>query len=188
MFLSVCADYRNNLIRFASLFLVVFVTGCSGQKAVTIVRVIQNAERLEGKSIRVRGCDYLWKNPSRATMWLYGGCTAKLDPNERQGSVKGWLTLYDLTYPDEWGGDGAPHNETGIKISESSFSCEGDYCKITCSPFEVGTQRTYEFVGTLQVNQNSEFILEDIDLEQSHQLVDGNWVPIQKVNLDIRFP
>lgn len=180
---------RNIIKQFSVILLFMFVTACGGQKALTVAEVIQNAERLDGKSIRVRGWAYLWLSPSRATMWLYGGgCAAKLDPNERQGYVKGWLTLYDLTYPDEWGGDGAPHDEAGIKISESSFSCEGDYCKITCSPFEVGTQRTYEFVGTLKVDENSEFILEDINLEQSRQLVDGNWIPIQKVNFDIQFP
>jgi hypothetical protein len=122
-------------------------------------------------------------------MWLYGGgCAVKLDPNERQGYVKGWLTLYDTAYQDEWGGDGAPHDEPGVKVSESSFKCEGDYCKITCSPFEVISERMYEFVGTLQVSGDSEFILENIDLEQSRQLINGNWVPISTGDFDVMFP
>jgi hypothetical protein len=165
------------------------VAGCSGQKALTIAEVLQNAERLDGKTIRVRGWAYLWINPSRATLWLYGGgCAVKIDPNERQGYVKGWLTLYGSTYLDEWGGDGAPHEETGVKISESSFKCEGDYCKITCSPFEVVTQRMYEFIGTLQVNKNSEFFLENIDLKRSRQLVDDNWIPISTGDFEVMFP
>ena len=154
----------------------------------TVAQVIQKAERLDGKMIRVRGAANLWLQPSQAEMWIYGGCAVKRDPNERQGSVKGWLALYDLTdWERSWRYDG-PRDETGVKISESSFKCEGDYCKISCSPFEVIPQRMYEFVGTLQVTQGNEFLLENIVLDQSRQLVDGKWIPLSNANFDIMFP
>jgi hypothetical protein len=179
---------RNHFVPFMAVLLFAFAAGCSGLKAFEVAEVVQNAGRLDGKTIRVRGKAYLWINPSRATMWLYGGgCAVKLDPNERQGYVKGWLTLYDAAYPDEWGGAGAPHDEKGVKVSESSFRCEGDYCRIACSPFEVVSERMYEFVGTLQIN-DSEFILENVDLDQSRQLVDGKWTPVQRGNFEVMFP
>lgn len=178
----------KNLVRFIAMILLVFVTGCGGQKALTVAKVIQNVERLDGKTIRVRGLANLWVDPSRGEMWMYGGCALKTDPNTRQGYVRGWLTLYDSIESEGLWAYGGPQDQTGVKISESSFDCEGDYCKITCSPFEVVSQRMYEFTGTLQVNENSEYILENIDLEQSRQLVDGKWVPIQKGNFDVSFP
>ena len=105
---------RNNLIRFVVLLLFAFDTGCGGQKPLTAAEVIQNAERLDGKTIRVRGMAYLWIDPSQAAMWM--------------------------------------------------------------------------FVGTLQVNEDSELILQNIDLEQSSQLVDGKWLPISTGNFDVMFP
>lgn len=178
----------TKFMRWLVMPLFAFVAGCSGQKALTAAEVIQNAERLNGKPVRVRGFAYLWIDPSRAEMWMFGGCALKTDPSDRQGYVKGWLTLYDSAYPDDWGGDDAPRDEPGVKIAESSFDCEGDYCKITCSPFEVVAQRMYEFVGTLQVNETSELLLENINLDQSSQLVDGKWTPISRGDFDVMFP
>jgi hypothetical protein len=179
---------RNNYTRFVLLLLFVLVTGCSAQKVLTISEVIQNAERLDGKMIRVRGFAYLWINPSQAQMWGMGGCVPKTDPSYGQGVAIGWLTLYDSVFPDTWGGDHAPRDEIGVRISESAFGCNGDFCKITCSPFEVVSGRTYELVGTLQVHENSDLILENIDVEGSSQLVDGEWIPISARNFDVLFP
>jgi len=111
------------------------------------------------------------------------------DRSQRQAGSCIWLAdpLRFRIY-DAWGGDDAPRDEIGVKISESAFHCNGDFCKTTCSSFEVVAQRMYEFVGTLQINEISELVLENIDLDQSSQLVDGKWVSIQKGNFDVMFP
>lgn len=180
---------RDIPIPSIALLLFAFVTACSGQKPLTVAEVVENADRLDGKSIRVRGLAYLWVDPSRAEMWMFGGCAVDPDGTlSKQGNVVGWLTLYDSEYPDNWGGDDAPRNVTGVKVSESSFHCNGDYCKITCSPFEVTAQRMYEFAGTLRVNGVSDFILENIDLDQSSQFVDGKWMPLSAGNFGVMFP
>ncbi|HLO27734.1 MAG TPA: hypothetical protein VK249_01280 [Anaerolineales bacterium] len=179
---------RNKLLRFVVLLLFTFVTGCGGQKALTVAEVIQNAGHLDGNIIRVRGLAYLWVDPSQAEMWMFGGCVPKTDPSYRQGVVSGWLILYDSIDPADLKNYGTPHNKPGLKISESSFRCNGDYCKIKCSSFEAVSQRMYEFVGTLQVKENSELILEKIDLDESSQFVDGNWIPVSTGEFDVMFP
>ena len=88
----------KNTLRFVALLLFATVAGCSGQKALTVAEVIQNAECLDGKTIRVRGLAYLWVDPSQAEMWMFGDCAPKTDPSARQGVVFGWLTLYDSAY------------------------------------------------------------------------------------------
>ena len=179
---------RNNFLRWISLLLFAFGVGCREQKPWTVAQVIQNAELLDGKTIRVQGFAYLWMGPSLAEMWMTGGCIPKTDPSYKQRAVKGWLMLYDSVFPDNWGGDDAPRDEIGVKISESSFDCKGDYCGLTCSPFEVVSERMYEFVGRLEVNGDTEFILKNIDLDESSQFVDGKWVSIQKGDFPVPFP
>ncbi len=180
---------RDRLTRFVPLLLFVFVIGYGRQKPLTVAEVIQNAERLDAKTIRVRGMAYLWVDPFQAEMWMSGGCAVDPDGTlSKQGNVVGWLTLYDSAYPANWGGDDAPRDVTGVTISEAAFHCGGDYCKITCSPLEVVAQRMYEFVGTLRVNESSKLILENIDLDRSSQLVDGKWLPLSSRNFDVMFP
>ncbi len=166
---------RNNLLRLIALFLFIFVTGCSKQKPLTVKQVIQNAKALDGKTIRVRGRVNLPTKPSQAEMWMFGGCA----PGSTEGHVVGWLTLYDPLTQNE---------EADIKIAESSFHCEGNYCKITCSPFQVAAYEVYEFVGTLRVNGVLDLTLENIDLEQSRQFVNGEWAAISTGNFDVMFP
>jgi hypothetical protein len=98
------------LKQFSVVLLAILVTGCGG-KAWTVAEVIQKAERLEGKTIRVRGLANLWIAPSQAQMWMYGGCAVKTDPNERQGSVKGWLALYDSLESESGWSYGTPHDQ-----------------------------------------------------------------------------
>ncbi len=183
--------FSKNLVRFVVIILFVFVTGCSRQKPLTVAEVIQNAEKLDGKTVRVRGVANVWVDPSQAEMWRFGGCAIAPDGTLlKQGHVSGWLTLYDSIDPEKedlWA-YGGPRDAIGVKISESSFKCEGDYCKLTCSPFEVASLQTYEFVGTLRVGTGSALILENIDLDRSSQLVDGKWIPLQKGNFDVFFP
>ncbi len=59
---------------------------------------------------------------------------------------------------------------------------------MTYSSFEVVSERMYEFVGTLQVDEDSQLILENIDLDRSSQLVDGKWLSVQKGNIEVKFP
>ncbi len=180
---------RDRLTRFVPLLLFVFVIGYGRQKPLTVAEVIQNAERLDAKTIRVRGMAYLWVDPFQAEMWMSGGCAVDPDGTlSKQGNVVGWLTLYDSAYPANWGGDDAPRDVTGVTISEAAFHCGGDYCKITCSPLEVVAQRMYEFVGTLRVNESSKLILENIDLDRSSQLVDSRWIAISDGTFDVVFP
>lgn len=179
---------QKTLCALLPFFVLVSVSGCGGKKTLTVANVAKNAEQLDGKTIRVCGLAYVWVSPSPAEMWRYGGCAPKADPSYRQGYVMGWLALYDSIDPKGLWAHGGPQNAIGLKISESSFDCEGDYCKITCSPFKVTSQQMYEFVGRLKVRENSELILEDIDLDQSSQLVDGKWIPLAAGDFDVMFP
>jgi hypothetical protein len=169
---------RNDILRFVILFLFIFVIGCGGEKPMTVSQVIQNAEALDGQTIRVRGRARLLINPSESEMWAAGGCVPNTDPSAGQGKAEGWLTLYDPLTQDQ---------ETVIRIPESNFHCEGDYCKLTCTPFKVTSYEMYEFVGTLRVN-GTELILENLDLEQSRQFIDAEWTAIATGSSDVMFP
>jgi hypothetical protein len=180
---------RKNIVLIMLFLILAFSTGCSEQKPLTVSEIIQDAETLNGKTVRVRGVAYLWMDPSQAEMWMLGGCVPPTDvSSSSQGNVVGWLMLYDSIDPLDIKNYGIPHDETGIRISNSDFHCNGNYCKMTCEPFEITSQQTYEFVGVLRAGQQPELVLENIDLEQSSQLVNGNWVPLQTGNFNIMFP
>jgi len=177
------------ILLLVALFLLVPIVGCTGQKTLTVSEVVRDAEGLDGETIRVRGQAFLWTEPSQAEMWMFGGCVPGTDPSHsRQGIVVGWLTLYESIDSDDLGRYGVPHDEMGIRISDSDFHCNGDYCAVTCQPFEVVPRRMYELIGTLKVNADSEIILENIDLERSSQLVEGNWARIPGGEFGIAFP
>jgi hypothetical protein len=168
----------NNIIRFVLFLLFLFIMGCGGEKPLTVSQVIENAESLNGQTIRVRGRAKLLTDPSESEMWAAGGCVPNTDPSAGQGKAKGWLTLYDPLTQDQ---------ETVIRIAESNFHCEGDYCKLTCTPFKVTSYEMYEFVGTLRVN-GTELILENLNLEQSRQLIDAEWTALPLGSSDVVFP
>jgi len=174
--------------QFLAFFLLVLAVACGNQKNVlTVSEVIQNANALDGKTVYVGGQAYLWIDPSREEMWMFGGCAPTPVPSE-QGNVVGWLTLYDQIDLEDLRLYGAPHDDIGIKISEASFHCNGNYCTMTCTPFEAVSQKTYEFVGILRVKEGPELILENINLDQSRQLVDGKWLPVSSGDFDLKFP
>lgn len=173
-------------LRRLAFLLLVLLTACGRQQVFRVNEVVQNVERLDGKTIRVRGLAYLWMEPSPSEMGMTGGCIPTTDPSYRPGVVTAWLILYESLA--DLVPDSIPSEQAGIKISEESFRCDGDYCKITCSSFEVVPQRMYEFVGALRVSADSELILEDIDLDRSRQLVDGQWLPISTGDFDLMFP
>lgn len=56
------------------------------------------------------------------------------------------------------------------------------------SAFEVVSWRKYELGGVLRAVPGLEPILENIDLEQSTQLVDGKWLPLQTGDFEVAFP
>jgi hypothetical protein len=175
---------------FIAPLLLLLTFGCGTQKNIlTVSEVIRNADSLDGQTIRVRGQAYLWIDPSREEMWMFGGCAINPDGSPSEGgSVSGWLELYDQIDPDDLKNYGAPHNDRGIKIAESSFDCKGNYCKMTCRPFEVVSDKTYELVGALRVKEGPELILENIDLDRSRQMVNGSWLPVSTGNFDVMFP
>ena len=83
--------------------------------------------------------------------------------------------------------DGTPGETTGIRISDFSFHCEGDVCNLTCQPFKIASQHTYEFICTLRVSEAG-LVLENIDLEQSRQLDGDGWLPIPSGSTGVVFP
>jgi len=68
-------------------------------------------------------------------------------------------------------------------ISVPQLFCRGDECQMTCTPFDPTLAEAFELVGTLKVvsrdGSREELRLEDLDLEASRQLVDGEWVSIE---------
>jgi hypothetical protein len=170
------------------LLVLLLAAACGGQQTLTVAEAIQKADSLEGKTVHVRGVAYLWVDPSQAEMWMAGGCMPTTDPDYGQGTVKGWLTLYDSIDPNDLAQYGVPYEEAGVQIAETSFQCGGNYCKMTCSSFEAVSQRTYEFTGTLRRADGGQLILADVDLSQSRQLVDGKWTPISTGDFDVMFP
>src|SRR5574341_90970 len=135
-----------------------------GQKTLTVSDVIRNARALDGKTIRVRGQAYFWMEPSREEMWMSGGCAINPDGSlSKRGHVVGWLALYDEVDPTK-----PPREEAGLTISVSDFHCEGNYCTMTCGPFEPVTGRTLELVGTLRIHEQSaemKLVLENLNLD-----------------------
>ena len=174
------------------LLLVLFVcfSGCtSASQTLTVSEVIEQAESLNGKTIRVRGVAYLWSEPSASEMWNYGGCIPDSAGPPKWDVVVGWLTLYESIEPDDLGlyGSAAAYENPGIRIADSSFHCDGGVCGLTCRPFTVRSHQTYEFTGTLCVDAAG-LTLKEIDLEQSAWLVDGELQPIVAENFPIVFP
>jgi hypothetical protein len=78
--------------------------------------------------------------------------------------------------------------------------CGDDVCSVVCKPFAPSAQATwggtetveaFEFVGTLRVDTQGsevELILEDIDLQASRRLADGEWGPIPTGDFTYVFP
>lgn len=167
----------------------VLAAGCGGgQKTLAVSDVIRNARALDGKTIRVRGQAYFWMEPSREEMWMFGGCAINPDGSpSKRGHVVGWLALYDEVDSTQ-----PPREEAGLTIAESDFHCEGNYCTMTCGPFEPVTGRTFELVGTLRaVNEQSaemKLVLENLDLDESRQFVNEKWAPIPTGDFGFVFP
>ena len=78
-FWETCSSLKNEagkittklLKQFSIVLLAILVTGRGG-KAWTVAEVIQKAERLDGKTIRLRGLANFGITPSQAQMWMEG--------------------------------------------------------------------------------------------------------------------
>ncbi len=165
--------------------------GCaSAPQTLTVPEVIEQAESLNGETVRVRGVAYIWTDPSSSEMWNYGGCIPDSAGPPKWDVVVGWLTLYEAVDPADLGfyGPALAYEKRGIRIADSSFHCDGSVCGLTCEPFTVQSRRTYEFTGILRMDEAGELTLEGIDLEQSAWLVDGELQPIPAENFGVGFP
>ena len=168
------------------------LVGCStGQDCLTVSEVWQNAESLDGERICVRGQADLRLLPYHPMM--VGGCVPDQDFLD-SNPIVGRLDLYD----------GEPSSSTQrLTISNSDIECEGDVCRLECRPFAPTCEgmfcgpegplniEAFEFVGTLKVvgqPDSVELILEDLDLESSRRLADGEWGPIPTGVFTYMFP
>ncbi len=161
---------------------------CGGKKKVlTVSEVWRDAASLDGERIRVRGQADFRLIPYHPLQ--VGGCVVGEDRDKFQ--ISGRLALLDQDSQDP---------ERGLFISESSLHCEGDMCKVVCSPFAPTAHATwggsetieaFEFAGTLRVDDQGGtlvLILEDIDLQASQRLFEGKWGPIPTGDFTYLFP
>jgi hypothetical protein len=182
---------KNMIARTMSLVgivLVIGLTGCS-TKTLTVSEVQKNAEELDGSQIRVNGWAYVRTEPYVGFIGCPPAGTLENDV------VVGTMFLL----PEE------DTSKQGIAISESSLSCEGGHCLISCAPFDpgnmsyCGAQREYstpllipyEMVGTLRVHQTDgkrQLILEDIKLSESRRLLNETWERIPTGTIEYGCP
>ena len=166
---------------------ILFVVDCRQTNPyMSVSEVWQMATKLDGQILRIRGPVILQYTPYHPMQ--IGGCSLELD---RNAQIVGKAVLLE-----------APRASEGrvISISEASFQCLGDTCGVTCQPFappkdfwghsgEVGN--IYEFEGRLRVdnnNDNIELVLEDVDVADTRQLVDGRWEQVPTGIFSINFP
>jgi hypothetical protein len=158
---------------------------CGGSgECMTVSQVAQNAESLDGERICVRGGPDFRFVPYHPMQ--KGGCP----PAPYHEDIGGELDLVDEGSPDLF------------KLSIGDLLCEGSLCAVACSPFSPGhTARhdegpceeieAFEFVGVLRVDRGQgevELTLEDLDLNASRRLVDGEWGPIPTGVFEYWFP
>lgn len=180
---------RDMLQALVLVLIALSLAGCGGrEKCLTVSEVWQNTDSLKGKCIRVRGQADFRLIPYHPMQ--VGGCIPSTE-GEIRPRIVGRLVLLDQDSHD---------SKHRISISESSLQCEGDVCSVVCKPFAPSAQATwggietveaFEFVGTLRVDaQGSKvvLILEDIDLQASRRLADGEWGPIPTGDFTYIFP
>jgi hypothetical protein len=175
---------NREVLQTIGLMLIAFsLAGCGDNgDYLTVSQTWQNAESLDGERIRVRGQAYFRIIPYPG---LLGWCV----PDGGEDTV-GKLELLDENSPD-------PRYYTGdrplprLSISESTLQCQGNQCRMTCTPFDPQAAEVFEFVGTLRTGDqqgDAELVLENIDVKVSRQLLDEEWVPIQTGNFSYFFP
>jgi hypothetical protein len=142
----------------------IVVTTTPGQETsyLTVRDVSENALSLADQQIRVRG-----QNWFVSSVTLVDCDPPRCDCNRSEG----------LLFLSEEG------RTPGEMISVPQVLCRGDECQMTCTPFDPTLGEAFEIMGTLKVvfrnGSHEELRLEDLDLEASRQLVDGEWIPIE---------
>ena len=181
---------RQTMLRtLTTLMIALFLTGCAGEQAFwTVSEVWQNAEKLQGKQLRVRGLADFRLAPYHPLQ--VGGCSLDQDVVKRS-QITGSLALRDEEADDP---------KQIILISASSLQCQGNICRLTCKPFAPTEAATwggselieaFELVGTLKVEgRGSEevLILEKLDLQMSRRRANGMWEPIPSGDFTYNFP
>jgi hypothetical protein len=153
----------------------IVVTTTPGQETSypTVRDVSENALSLADQQIRVRG-----QNWFVSSVTLVDCDPPRCDCNQSKGQL----------FLSEEG------RAPGEMISVPQLFCRGDECHMTCTPFDPTLAEAFELVGTLRVisqNENhKELRLEDLDLEASRQLVNGEWIPIEtgSFTINLRSP
>jgi hypothetical protein len=119
-----------------------------------------------------------------------GGCIPETE-GVALPRIVGELALLDQDSQD---------SEHRLSISESDLQCEGNVCRVVCRPFAPSAQaiwggtetiQAFEFVGTLRVRAQGikvTLVLDDIDLQASRRLADGEWGPIPTGDFTYNFP
>ena len=145
-------------------------------KPLSVYDVWSNAKILDGKKIHVQG-------KAVFSIWLIGEgacCSQACNCGERLG----FLELVS----DSPIRINKKHSSTDY-ISIYLPSCDGDYCSLTCSPFDPTKAEAFEFYGVLEASYRNDdvtgLLLKDIDFSVSKQLIDGEWRAIETGKFEI---
>ena len=117
---------------------------------------------------------------------MFGGCPL----SAKKGYSAGRLELYDRD-PGLQKYSAGEAAQMKLTISEASLQCKGDFCQMTCTPFDPQGAQTFELVGTLRIDGRSDkmvLTLDDIDLSVSRQFIEGSWVSIPTGEVVYQFP
>jgi hypothetical protein len=168
--------------------MVILLTGC-GRDVLTVTEVWKDAQSLDGKKIHMRGRAHVFTVPYEGLI----GC-----PPGGDVVIVGKMELLDEDTPDP-GYYSEEEPLPRIAIPESSLQCSGDYCMITCAPFDPGCsddciptrEYVFEMVGTLRVSPQQGqtiLVLEDLDLGVSRRLNKDGWESIPMGMYEYGFP
>lgn len=139
--------------------------GCDA-KYLSVARVLEHRETLNGQRVRVRGWAEL---PIDRTFQRCGeipccniASAILILKAERTASLH-WT------------------QQPSLSVSQSK--CSGNECSVACEPFDPTAAPAFELTGTLKINSTSAVwaSLEDLDVSSSYQLNGGD-------NLDMMLP
>ena len=135
----------------------------------TVTDIWKNPKKYEQQIVRLRGTAFYveFRNPLKCCLKACNcyTVTRKLDLISDPQTHNNQFSPVDL-------------------ISIADLNCTGNECSLTCSTFQLGVAKVYEFVGRLVVTDRRDNIpvqmsLTDIDYSLSRQLENGAWTPIQ---------
>ena len=179
----------KTMIRISALlFISLWARVCAGPapaiRTMTVSQIWEAPLAVSNQTLRVRGrAEFLiWQtlqlcDPPTCDCNRSGGRPSLLDGEdvESDSSVNRQQTIW-------------------VSTSETGLQCAGNECELVCRPFDPQRAEAFELVGRLRVqsiNPNAyHLILDNLDIEASRQLIDGNWVPIptETVTITLRTP